>query len=436
MIRLNQELKMKSEFICQFTNPIVLFGLICCSFTASDSAAQDGLDRLFQRVGKIPTQASSAESCLVPNSIHEPTSVQPAIYKRLANLEVQLGDEPPVQTNKDFAQRSAVELDPRVFFPEPIGRSLLRKKTIQHKPRHRGEFVFDGDDAGRQVTVDQSWNVYGLDIEDTIGHFDTLDGRRLVTPSNRVAIYSPRFSAVRKVADLGESFASTGPRQFEDDRQTIITSGKDFSATTKQHEQLGAHKATNRASSLIDQTRGVIADNTTVLFGVRTSLAPFENLEIIRIGRFSSAEVARLDVGLQSASVWQDDLGLQVTVDSAQPIIVKDVNRVQEIESVESKDNAILRVVKIASKIAARPGEIVEFTIRFDNLSSKKIGNVTLMDNLTSRLEYVPDSAESSHHAKFITKPNEAGSLQLRWEIRDPLPKGKGGVVRFKCRVR
>ena len=125
-----------------------------------------------------------------------------------------------------------------------------------------------------------------------------------------------------------------------------------------------------------------------------------------------------------------------MAVKNIQPIIAKDVNRVQEIETIEAEDNGILRVVKVASRIAARPGEIVEFTIRFDNLSSKKIGNVTLIDNLTSRLEYVEGSAESSHHAAFITERNEAGSLQLRWEIRDPLPKGEGGLIRFKCRVR
>jgi len=95
-----------------------------------------------------------------------------------------------------------------------------------------------------------------------------------------------------------------------------------------------------------------------------------------------------------------------------------------------------LRVTKIASKIAARAGEDVEFTIRYDNLSGKKIGNVTIIDNLTRRLEYVPESSESSLKANFINERNEVDSLMLRWEIIDPVEPHSGGLIRFKCRVR
>ena len=157
----------------------------------------------------------------------------------------------------------------------------------------------------------------------------------------------------------------------------------------------------------------------------------------MRIGKFSSGEAARLRLGLMSASVWEDNLGLQVTVKKSQPIIVRDVKTVEELLSIKSDDGtAILRVTKIASKIAARAGEYVEFTIRYDNLSGKKIGNVTIIDNLTRRLEYVPKSSESSLKANFINERNEADSLMLRWEIIDPVEPHSGGVIRFKCRVR
>ena len=95
-----------------------------------------------------------------------------------------------------------------------------------------------------------------------------------------------------------------------------------------------------------------------------------------------------------------------------------------------------LRVCKIASRHEARPGEDVEFTIRFDNVGDQVIGNVTVIDNLTTRLEYVPDSAQCSLKAQFSTQPNEGGSLVIRCEITDPLKPGTGGVIRFRCRVR
>jgi uncharacterized repeat protein (TIGR01451 family) len=408
----------------------------CWLFSAAEVAAQDAVDRLLQRVEKIPGHLSTNESCQVPSLIRGPSPVEPTGYRAPVDVAQQLGDEPPIN-DPDFSGRETMQLDARPFLPQPLDCNLNDKKSPPAWAFPKGEFLFDGDDAGRRVTVDKTWNVYGLDIEDTVAHFDTLDGRRLVSPSNRVAIYAPRFSAVRKVSDLGQSYAATSPHQFEDDRQTVSARGADLTDATEQFEQLGRHQAANHPAGFIDQTRGVLAEITTHLFGVRNSFSPFENLQLIRFGRFSSAESARLNVGMQSAKVWEDDLGLQVVVANVQPIIAKNAKQVQEVEAIKSEENNnILRVVKIASTIAARPGDIVEFTIRFDNISSKKIGNVTLIDNLTSRLEYVANSAESTHHADFITKPNSAGSSKLRWEIRDPIPPGEGGIVRFKCRVR
>ncbi|HOM17500.1 MAG TPA: DUF11 domain-containing protein, partial [Thermoguttaceae bacterium] len=63
-------------------------------------------------------------------------------------------------------------------------------------------------------------------------------------------------------------------------------------------------------------------------------------------------------------------------------------------------------------------------------------GNVTILDNLSGRLEYVADSAQCSLKAQFTAQPNEAGSQLLRWELAQPLKPGEGGVIRFRCRVR
>jgi uncharacterized repeat protein (TIGR01451 family) len=95
-----------------------------------------------------------------------------------------------------------------------------------------------------------------------------------------------------------------------------------------------------------------------------------------------------------------------------------------------------LRVIKVASTQVAEPGEEVAFTIRFDNVGNQVIGTVTIIDNLTTRLEYVPDSAQCSLDAQFSTQPNEGDSLVIRCEITDPLRPGEGGVIRFRCRVR
>jgi uncharacterized repeat protein (TIGR01451 family) len=95
-----------------------------------------------------------------------------------------------------------------------------------------------------------------------------------------------------------------------------------------------------------------------------------------------------------------------------------------------------VRVVKLASAKHAKPGDQVEFTIRFDNVGDQPVGNVTIVDNLATRLAYVPDSQECSLKAAFLTQENDGESLVLRWEIDAPLDVGEGGVIRFTCRVR
>ena len=347
---------------------------------------------------------------------------------------------PTAQEPQDrFQSRTVTPLEPR---PIPIIESIQRSaKDIRNrqepKTGSRGEFIYDGSDRGQRIVVDDQWKIHGLDTEDTIGHFDTTDGRRLVSPSNRVEIYAPRFSAVRQVSDFSNSRFRQGPHSANNKLPLQLADGTDFSSTTKQHLQLNRFDATKRASSFRDTTRGLTSENGIILQGTRNRIEPYSDLGIIRFGRYSSSEGARLNLGMMSANVWRDDLGLQVSAGNATPVIVNDVYKVQQIETIETDgDNAILRVVKIASRLSGRPGDIIEFTIRFDNLSPKPIGNVTIVDNLTGRLEYVDGSAESTLKANFITEQNAEGSLILKWEVVDPLPKSEGGVVRFKCRVR
>lgn len=298
------------------------------------------------------------------------------------------------------------------------------------------EYIFDGDDRGTPVGVDENWTIYGMQTEDTFGHFDTIDGRRLVSPSNRVKIYSPRFAAVRKVDGVFNARRNMKVGSFDEKLVMQTTRGKDFSSSTMQNVAPGGIEATKRASGFTERTRGVTTDQAIELIGVRNSFSPYENLELIKWGKHSNSQTSRLQLGMLSANAWQDNLRLQVHAKGAQPIVVNDLSSAQQIIHVKSDGKgSVLRVTKVASKIAAEIGEEVEFTIRFDNLSSKPVGNVTLVDNLTGRLQYVPGSAECSLKATFIQKENEANSLMLRWEVINPVKPFKGGIIRFKCKV-
>src|SRR5687767_5166297 len=53
-------------------------------------------------------------------------------------------------------------------------------------PWPQDEFLCDGGDLNNDVHVKHDWTVVGLDREDTVAHYDTLDGQTEVTKSNCV----------------------------------------------------------------------------------------------------------------------------------------------------------------------------------------------------------------------------------------------------------
>lgn len=329
-----------------------------------------------------------------------------------------------------------------VISPTPMtthqsaGNHQLRSDDRTNSRALSDEYIFDGDDRGTPVGVDENWNIYGMQTEDTFGHFDTVDGRRLVSPSNRVKIYAPRFAAVRKLDGVFNARRNTRVGSFDKKLVMQTTRGEDFSSSTMQNISTDGIESSSRASGFKHRTRGVVTDQAIELFGARNSFSAYENLELIKWGKHANSQMARLQLGMQSANAWQDYLRLRVHAEGVQPIIVNDLSSAQQIIHVESDGKgSVLRVTKVASRIAADVGDEVEFTIRFDNLSSKPVGNVTLVDNLTGRLQYVPGSAECSLKANFINKVNEANSLMLRWEIIAPVKPFKGGIIRFKCKV-
>jgi uncharacterized repeat protein (TIGR01451 family) len=355
-------------------------------------------------------------------------------------VAVDYQQEPASDDLTNFGMRRRGSFSPVEAMPETLGYGMVYDPHCAVNPWHpnpcKDEAVFNGGDQGKMARVDSSWNIYNLNPEDTIGHFDTLDGRRLITPSNRVAIYAPRFAAVRKLEGLVNTESRLKVGSMDEKRVLNVSESQDFSTTTKQHLSLERFQGSRRASGLRETNRGVTSDNVIQLFGARNTFEAYENLSLFRLGMHQKSESARLGLGMQSANVWQDNLGVQVNVKGAQPVIVNDVYKVQQIVRIDSDDkHAILRVCKVASKISARPGESVDFTIRFDNLTGRPIGNVTIIDNLAGRLDYIADSAECSLKSNFRFERNEVGSLVLRWEIIDPMPANSGGIIRFRCRV-
>ena len=162
----------------------------------------------------------------------------------------------------------------------------------------------------------------------------------------------------------------------------------------------------------------------------------FENISIIRSGIYQGNDQPILARGSQAAIVWTRNEGVKVILDAHAAAAAIAGQKPQETITFGTSPNPRLRIVKVASTPVAEPGDEVSFTIRFDNVGNQPIGSVEIIDSLTTRLEYVAGSAQCSLKAHFSTQPNEGDSLVVRCLLDDPLPIGKGGVVRFRCIVR
>ncbi len=304
-------------------------------------------------------------------------------------------------------------------------------------PRAAREYLFDGGDHPPPVQVSRDGTVRGLQAEDTVAHFDTLDGRTRVEPSNRVAIYAPRFGAVRSVSGivLHEQF----DRAAGVDLPTQVRFHEDQRLATTVHQPIQAERylGLDTAQRFRDTIRPADVHGGLYLEATAWQLHVHEDFQIIRSGTFDDAQKARLAVHLRAAQAWTADQAVQVVLDETLLRVAVGTTQVESVYRYELPEGKPrLRVIKLASRREAQPGDEVEFTIRYDNLGDQTIGNVTILDNLTTRLEYLPGTAESTRAAHFTVEDNHVESLLLQWELDDPLPVGEGGLVRFRCRVR
>jgi uncharacterized repeat protein (TIGR01451 family) len=304
-------------------------------------------------------------------------------------------------------------------------------------PWPEDEYLRDGGDRRLPAHVQPDWFVNGLEPEDAIAHYDTLDGRTVVEPSNPVHLYAPRFAAVRLVTSVIEDLQIEATRGVDLPQYAVRHDLLQIPASSLQQQQLLRAIGINSLNTYRMRMGDGVISNALLPGLFQDKYLPFEDLRIIRQGIYEAAEKARLSQSIESAVVWTHDQGVQVLIDGQTAGEVIGDQRVEAVFVVDdSRGPDRLRVIKVASTNVAQPGEIVDFTIRFDNIGDQLIGNVTIIDNLTNRLEYVDGSAQSSVAGNFLTQHNEVGSLALRWEIADPLKPGQGGVVRFQCRVR
>jgi len=298
------------------------------------------------------------------------------------------------------------------------------------------EYICDGGDNAPGVRVRRDWSVHGLDQEDTIVHFDTLRGTTEWTASNKVCLYAPRFAAVRQVT--GMELREQADRLALADKALPPALDRELKIVSdlNQPQQPVGGVGIKQTQALHERQLGLTAETTRHLAQAHLDLLPYENFELIRRGVLENTEKPRLAQAAKNAIVWTETQAVQVVLDKKLPLEAAKATELGETVMYDLAGKPRMRIIKIADKSEAQPGDIVSFTLRFDNVGDQKVGNVTIIDNLTTRLEYVEGSQECSHQATFHATLNEGETMILRWEIEDLMRVGEGGIIRFKCRVR
>ncbi|WP_428305996.1 hypothetical protein [Lacipirellula sp.] len=298
------------------------------------------------------------------------------------------------------------------------------------------EYLCDGGDMHLPAGVNVDWKITGLEQEDTVAHYDTIDGRTIITPSNKVCLYAPRFAAARQVVDLrayaridapGGTIQQINPIKIEE-TEDVSTSLAEIKPDIHREKEPPSLLREREQAGELDRDRRV-----AVTIG---TLQPYCNVQLIRSGEVIGTDIVKIARASLAAIAWSNVEAAQVVLDNRQAQAAVSELTPGTIYHTFEPNNPKLRLVKLASKGSALPGEEVEFTLRFDNVGDKVIGNVVIADSLTTRLEYVEGSQKTSLPANFTTQANDGESLVLRWELTEPLEKGKGGVIQFRCKVR
>jgi len=301
----------------------------------------------------------------------------------------------------------------------------------------RDEYICDGGDDRFPARVNAHGAVDGVEPTDAIIQYRGVDGQRHIQPSNRTCIYAPRFVAVRKVVSFEEYNVSQWaggvvheelPNRFNESQPAIAV---------KQPESTVRGVHTTVAQSVEDRKLGLTVDEVVSLRETENGTLPFEDLSIVALGVWDDSQSVRVAEAAEAAVTWSLNQAPQIAVDADRVLEQRFREGPQVTFEYHLPDGKpCLRLIKLATRQWAHPGETIDFTLRFDNVGPDPVSDMTLIDNLTTRLEYVPDSQSCDRPAKFSAEENEAESLKLQWRITETLETGEGGVVRFQCRVR
>ena len=297
------------------------------------------------------------------------------------------------------------------------------------------EYIFDGGDHDPKVRLREDLSQVGLDAEDTVIQYETADGKTNVESGCRVAIYAPRFASVRKRQSTQErdlalraqaTLRPDGPGLLRDQLPPVNVSKPVKSSNSDNVRVVEAFR---------DRSRLMPAERVLPMGTVSEAFKLIEDLSLIRNGDLKSTDLAKLAKATAAAKTWSNVDELNVLIDGQEAVVITGSQAAADVTLYEFK-GARIRLCKVASEQMANPGDVISFTIRFDNVGEQPLKSLVVTDSLAPRLEYVEKSQQASVPANFSITENSVGSSVLRWELENGLKPGDGGLVQFSCKVR
>ena len=298
------------------------------------------------------------------------------------------------------------------------------------------EYLLDGGDRDLPVHETPSHRE-GLDSEDAIAEYVDSAGRAHIVPTNRVAIYSPRFGNVGTALGLESGTTITGLVSAVDNRRGEGLRNRTAVSDHEQRMPLESMRTRSRADGFENQQREAASHQSTVLsenFDLAGTIEDVQNLKAPEMRQALRAKIAKMR---QAGIAWTRDEFpiIRATVAGAQQVTVKFV--AGEIVGIEDRRKpGRIEIVKLADRQTAAPGQTVTFRIEYENAGDLPLTEVNIVDNLTPRLGYIADSGVSSRPATFGTTDNGEGSVILSWKLNEALPGKSRGWVTFKAQVR
>lgn len=300
--------------------------------------------------------------------------------------------------------------------------------------------ICDGGDhqaAAKPIGTDTIGN---LSAGDTVARFRADDDGPCaddvcLAVSNCTCVYAPKFASVRQVSLPSERAAPLGPRGLAQD--DLVAAEARVDPVIDRVQAIGPIAARRAEPGIAVEERltplavdqGDLPDIAANRERPEARVADDQPLLAARV------QTPRQMIGFDVPMAWTCVKAANVLVGEQTAQIVA-VDRGTATLRFEEPGRAELTLCKKAGSDTARVGEELDFTIVMLNSGDRALADIVLVDALPSRLELIPDSADSSLPADISTETADDGAVVLKWRFREPLPAGGTGFVRFRTLVR